>query len=54
MKAVTKYAHDTATLLRSLGVNWNYAPDADYSDNPKVIYLSTWFWWRNGQAKLSR
>ena len=35
MKAVTKYAHDTATLLRSLGVNWNYAPDADYSNNPK-------------------
>lgn len=34
MKAVTTDARNTATLLHSLGVNWNYAPDADYSDNP--------------------
>ena len=43
MKAVTKYAHDTATLLRSLGVNWNYAPDADYSDNPKSFIYQRGF-----------
>lgn len=43
MKAVTKYARDTATLLRSLGVNWNYAPDADYSDNPKSFIYQRGF-----------
>lgn len=40
MKAVLTSAHNTATLLRSLNVNWNYAPDADYSDNPNsFIYM---------------
>lgn len=34
MDAVLQYATDTATLLHDLGINWNYAPDADYSDNP--------------------
>lgn len=33
MTAVTTYAQQTASLLRSLGINWNYAPDADYSDD---------------------
>lgn len=34
LDAVTTYAEDTATLLHNLGINWNYAPDADYSDDP--------------------
>lgn len=34
LDAVTTYAEDTASLLRGIGINWNYAPDADYSDDP--------------------
>lgn len=33
LAAVTTYAENTASLLHNLGVNWNYAPDADYSDD---------------------
>lgn len=33
LDAVTTYAEDTASLLHNLGINWNYAPDADYSDD---------------------
>lgn len=43
MKAVTKYASETATLLRSLGINWNYAPDADYSDDPNSFIYERGF-----------
>lgn len=32
MKVVLEYARKNATLLRQLGINWNYAPDADYSN----------------------
>lgn len=32
MSAVLNYARQNATLLRQLGINWNYAPDADYSN----------------------
>ncbi|WP_297817874.1 glycoside hydrolase family 3 N-terminal domain-containing protein [uncultured Lactobacillus sp.] len=32
MEVVLKYARENATLLRQLGINWNYAPDADYSN----------------------
>lgn len=32
MSTVLKYATENATLLRDLGMNWNYAPDADYSN----------------------
>ena len=34
MKEVVDDAEKNATLLRSLGINWNYAPDADYSTKP--------------------
>lgn len=43
MDAVTSAARKTATLLRSLGINWNYAPDADYSDNPKSFIYQRGF-----------
>lgn len=34
MKEVVDDAEKNATLLQSLGINWNYAPDADYSTKP--------------------
>lgn len=33
MNTVVQYARDNANLLHKLGINWNYAPDADYSDD---------------------
>lgn len=42
MAAVVNFAKENATLLRSLGINWNYAPDADYSNQTEgFIYKRT-------------
>ena len=43
LDAVTTYARNTASLLHNLGINWNYAPDADYSDNPKSFIYQRGF-----------
>lgn len=43
MKAVVQYARENATLLHKLGINWNYAPDADYSDDPSSFIYQRGF-----------
>ncbi|WP_125702574.1 glycoside hydrolase family 3 N-terminal domain-containing protein [Lacticaseibacillus daqingensis] len=35
--ATTKEATEVGTILRSLGVNWNYAPDADVTDDTSAF-----------------
>lgn len=43
MDTVVQYARDNATLLHKLGINWNYAPDADYSDDPSSFIYQRGF-----------
>lgn len=53
MDAVVQYASDTATLLNSLGINWNYAPDADYSDNSSSFIYQRGFGGLKGKKSYS-
>lgn len=41
--AVTSYARENATLLHKLGINWNFAPDADYSDDEQSFIYQRGF-----------
>lgn len=43
MTAVINYARQNATLLHNLGINWNFAPDADYSDNEQSFIYQRGF-----------
>ncbi|RVU70467.1 MULTISPECIES: glycoside hydrolase family 3 N-terminal domain-containing protein [Lactobacillus] len=43
MKAAVNYAKKNATLLHQLGINWNFAPDADYSDDPESFIYQRGF-----------
>lgn len=43
MTAVANYAKENATLLHDLGINWNFAPDADYSNNTQSFIYQRGF-----------